>query len=203
MEFLTAMGLSSAAGLNAYIPMLALGLMDRFTGLVALPAEWAWLSNDWMLALLGVLLLLEIVADKIPIVDSINDWVQTVVRPASGGIVFASGLGAETVTVSDPDSFFAGDQWIPVALGVGIALAVHLVKMVSRPVLNAGTVGTAAPVVSTAEDGAAVGLAAAAIFLPILVLLLLVGLVVMMVVLVRRVRWRRAAPGAPWRRSEL
>jgi len=200
MEFLTAAGLGSAAGLNAYIPMLALGLLDRFTSLVNLPAGWEWLSNDWMLSILAVLLVLEIVADKIPVVDSINDWVQTLVRPAAGGIVFASGLGSETVRVSDPEAFFAGDQWIPVVIGIGIALAVHLVKMTTRPILNATSVGTAAPVVSTAEDGAAIGLVAAAIFLPILVLVLLLALAGLLVWLVRRFR-RPKTPGTPWQRS--
>ena len=200
MEFLTAAGLSSAAGLNAYIPMLVLGLLDRFTGLVSLPAGWEWLSHDWMLMLLGVLLVLEILADKVPVVDSINDVAQTLVRPAAGGIVFASGLGSETVTVSDPETFFAGDQWVPVALGVGIALVVHLVKMTARPLFNAATVGTAAPVVSTAEDGAALGLSAAAVLLPILVLVMLAAIAVFVFWLARRFR-RPRSPGAPWEPS--
>ncbi len=193
MEFLTATGLSSAAGLNAYIPMLALGLLDRFTNFVNLPPAWSWLSNDWMLWILGVLLVVEIIADKVPVVDSINDVLQTVVRPAAGGIVFASGVGAETVTVSDPNTFFASDQWVPVVIGVGIALAVHLFKMGSRPVLNTASVGTAAPVVSAAEDGAAVGLAAAAIFVPVLVLVFLAILVIAFIWLFNKVR-RRSSP---------
>lgn len=193
MEFLTATGLSSAAGLNAYIPMLALGLLDRFTNFVNLPPAWSWLSNDWMLWILGVLLVVEVIADKIPVVDSINDVLQTVVRPAAGGVVFASGVGSETVTVSDPGTFFASDQWIPVVIGVVIALAVHLFKMGTRPVLNTATVGTAAPVVSAVEDGAAVGLAAAAIFLPILVLVLLAALAFGFYWLFTKVR-RRSEP---------
>ena len=82
LEFLTATGLATSAGLNAYIPLLALGLLDRFTGLVDLPAGWTWLSADASLWILGALLALELVADKIPGVDAVNDVVQTVVRPA-------------------------------------------------------------------------------------------------------------------------
>ena len=82
LEFLTATGLATSAGLNAYIPLFALGLLDRFTGLVDLPAGWTWLSADASLWILGVLLALELVADKIPGVDAVNDVVQTVVRPA-------------------------------------------------------------------------------------------------------------------------
>lgn len=191
MEFLTGLGLSSAAGLNAYIPMLVLGLLDRYTGLVQLPPAWAWLSNGWVLAIIGLLLVLEIVADKIPVVDSINDWLQTVVRPAAGGIVFSSGVSSETVRVSDPDAFFGGSQWIPVAIGIGIALAVHLVKMTMRPVLNATTAGTAAPVVSTAEDVASVGLSFVAVLLPVLVLVVLAVAVVVLFRIYRRLRRSR------------
>ena len=43
--------------------------------------------------------------DKVPVVDSINDAVQTVIRPASGGIAFGAGASAETVRVDDPSAF--------------------------------------------------------------------------------------------------
>ena len=56
-----------------------------------LPPAWAWLSNEWVMLVIGILLVLEIVADKIPAVDSINDIIQTVVRPTAGGILFGTG----------------------------------------------------------------------------------------------------------------
>ena len=90
MDFLTGTGLAASAGLNAYVPLLAVGLLDRFTSVVDLGPGYAWLSNGWVLAILGVLLLLEIVADKIPAIDSFNDMIQSIVRPTSGGIVFGS-----------------------------------------------------------------------------------------------------------------
>src|ERR1700712_2063110 len=127
-EVLTGAGLAAAAGLNAYIPLLVLGLMSRFTDLVSLPAGWSWLENGWVQVILGVLLLIEIAADKIPAVDSINDWIQTVVRPAAGGIVFGSGTVAKTATVTDPASFFSSFAWVPIVLGVLLALTVHVGK---------------------------------------------------------------------------
>ncbi|NKX56447.1 DUF4126 domain-containing protein [Arthrobacter mobilis] len=193
LEILTGTGLSAAAGLNAYIPMLLLGLLDRYTSLVQLPPEWAWLSNGWVLAIIGALLVLEIVADKVPVIDSVNDWLQTVVSPAAGGIVFGSGVSPETVRVSDPDAFFGSNQWIPVAIEIGIALAVHLAKMSVRPVLNATTAGTAAPVVSTAEDAASIGLSFAAVMLPVLVLVVLAVAMVVLWRVYRRAR-RRSRP---------
>ncbi|TGO06021.1 DUF4126 domain-containing protein [Serinibacter arcticus] len=191
LELLTGLGLASASGLNAYVPLLALGLLGRFTDLVTLPAGWTWLENPWLLGVLGVLCLVDVVADKIPAVDSVNDVVQTLVRPASGGIVFASGVGSETVAVTDPGSLFADGRWIPIVIGVVVALVVHLTKAGVRPVANAATVGVSAPVLSTAEDVTSIGLVLAAILVPVLVLVLLAGAVVAAVLLVRRRRRRR------------
>jgi len=188
LELLTGLGLASASGLNAYVPLLALGLLGRFTDLVALPAGWVWLENPWLLGVLGVLGLVDVVADKIPAVDSINDVVQTLVRPASGGIVFASGAGSETVAVTDPGSLVADGRWVPVVIGVVVALAVHLTKAGVRPVANAATAGLSAPVLSTAEDVTSVGLVLAAILLPALVLVLLAGVALAALVLLRRRR---------------
>lgn len=154
---------------------------------------------------LGVLLLLEVVADKFPGVDAVNDAVQTVVRPAAGGIVFASGVGTETTAVHDPGALFGGSGWVPVLIGAGIALAVHLAKAGTRVGANTATVGTAAPVLSAAEDVSAVGLVAAAIFLPALVAVLVIAVVVGLWLLARRFRARRTrgraaatAGGSEW-----
>ena len=140
VEFLTGAGLAASAGLNAYIPLLALGLLGRFTNVITLPAGSQWLENGWVLAILTGLLAVEFVADKIPVVDHVNDVVQTVVRPTAGGLAFGAGASSETVTVSDPGSFFSTNQWVPVAIGVLISLGVHAstkgsssVGIISRP----------------------------------------------------------------------
>ena len=192
LEFLTGTGLAAAAGLNAYIPMLVLGLSSRLFDVVNLPAGWAWLENEWVLGILALLLLLEIVADKVPAVDTINDWIQTIVRPASGGIVFGSGTAAETAVVTDPAEFFASNQWVPVVIGIVLALTVHAGKMAARPIANAATAGAAAPVLSTVEDLSSLLLSAVAIVIPVLVVAGLASLVVGLVLLRRRMR-RRAA----------
>lgn len=184
MDILTGTGLAASAGLNAYIPLLTLGLLDRYTSVVNLGPGYAWLSNGWVITILAVLLALEIVADKIPAVDSINDMVQTIVRPTSGGIVFGSSAASQiaginiggTETVTDPASFAESGGWIPIVLGIVIALAFHLFKSLTRPVVNATSMGVAAPAVSTAEDVTALTLTLAAILLPILVLVLFLPL---------------------------
>lgn len=190
MELMTGFGLATAAGLNAYIPMLSMGLLGRFTSLVNLPPGWSWLENGWVLAIVGVLLIVEIVADKIPALDTVNDAVQTFVRPTSGGIVFGSGTAAQTAAVTDPGEFARTGQWVPVAIGVVTALVVHLTKTAVRPAANAATAGIAAPVLSTVEDVASVSLTFVAILIPVLVLLIVVALVWGAVWLLRRRRAR-------------
>ncbi|BCJ72642.1 membrane protein [Catellatospora sp. IY07-71] len=192
LELLTGTGLATAAGLNAYIPLLVIGLLDRYTNLINLPSAWSWLGNGWVLMILAVLLAIEFVADKVPAVDSINDVVQTVVRPTAGGMAFAAGSGSETVTVADPGTLWTEKLWIPIVIGLLIALTVHGVKATARPVLNVATVGMAAPVVSTVEDGASAGLSVVAIIIPFLVVLFLIGFVWWAVSMSRRRRRRRA-----------
>jgi hypothetical protein len=196
LELLTGMGLAASAGLNAYIPLLMLGVLGRYTDVISLPAGWDWLTNGWVIAILAVLLAVEFVADKVPVVDHVNDVIQTVVRPTSGGLAFGAGASSETVTVADPGSFFASNQWIPVAAGVLIALGVHAAKAAVRPVVNATTAGVGAPVVSTAEDATSAVMSFVAIVLPLLVLVLLVALVFGFIALLRRRRDRRRARSA-------
>ena len=190
---MTGFGLATAAGLNAYIPMLLMGLLARFTSLVSLPHGWAWLENGWVMGIVAVLLAVEIVADKIPALDSINDMVQTFVRPTAGGIVFGSGTAAQTAAVSDPAEFARTGQWVPVAIGVVTALVVHLTKTAVRPAANAATAGIAAPVLSTIEDFTSVSLSFIAILIPALVLVVMIALAWSAFWLLRRRRRRKPA----------
>ena len=193
MEVLTGFGLATSAGLNAYIPLLLLGALSRFTDLVTLPPGWAWLENGWVMSIVGVLLMIEIVADKIPALDSINDAIQTFVRPTAGGIVFGSGTAAETAAVADPGAFEQSGQWIPIAIGVVTALVVSLTKSAVRPAANVATAGVAAPVLSTVEDVTSVSLVFIAILMPVLVLVVLLALAYGVFRLLRRRRRRAAA----------
>jgi hypothetical protein len=195
MELLTGLGLATAAGLNAYIPLLALGLLSRFTDLVSLPHGYAWLENGWVLAIVAILLVVEIIADKVPALDSVNDTIQTFVRPTAGGIVFGTGTAAQTSAVTDPGAFAQSGQWIPVAIGVVVALVVSLTKSTVRPAANVATAGMAAPVLSTVEDVTSVVLVFLAILLPALVLVAAIAMVWAAFRVIRRRRRPRAARG--------
>ncbi|ASR54695.1 DUF4126 domain-containing protein [Cellulomonas sp. CW35] len=188
---LTGIGLSMAAGLNAYIPFLVVALLARLTDVVTLPDPLVWIESWWAIGIGTVLLLADVVLDKVPVVDSVNDAVQTAIRPLSGGVVFAATSAAADLERSD---WVERHAWVPFVAGVLVAALVHAGKATVRPVVNAATLGAGAPVVSTVEDGTSVGLSLAAVFVPVLVLVLLVALVVAFVVLRRR---RRAATRGP------
>ncbi|GAA1613892.1 DUF4126 domain-containing protein [Leucobacter chromiireducens] len=193
LEVITGTTLAASAGLNAYIPLLGLGLLSRFTSWVELPAGWAWLENGWSLGILGVLLLLEVIVDKVPALDSMNDILQTLVRPASGGMVFAAGAASDTVAVADPVAFADSPQFWPFLAGVVIALIPHLLKAIARPVLNVLTAGAGAAISSFLEDIGAVLLTILAVLVPLVALGALILVVVMMVRRLSRVRRMRAA----------
>ena len=191
-EFLVGSGLAASAGLNAWMPLLTLGLADRFLGFVQLPAAWSWISSDIALWILGALLVIEIVADKIPVVDSINDVIQTVIRPASGGVVFGAGSSAETLRVDDPATFFENTAWVPILIGIAIALGVHLAKSALRAAATSATLGMASPALSMVGDVASFTLAASAIVVPLLALAIVILGVVAVILTVRRLRRRCA-----------
>ncbi|MEU3310803.1 DUF4126 domain-containing protein [Nocardiopsis sp. NPDC006832] len=194
---LTGLGLASASGLNAYVPLLLVGLIARFTELVPLGPSWTWLEHPITLISLTVLLVVEFAADKIPALDSLNDAVQTVVRPSAGGITF--GAGASTVELAEITGEASGAAagsggvaWGAVIAGALIALAFHVVKALARPVMNAMSFGVAAPVVSFLEDVVSFLTSVMAILLPVLILIVFPLMVLFAVWVVRRRRRIRA-----------
>ena len=179
---LTGIGLAAPAGLNAYIPLLALALADRATSRVTLHAPYDVLSSNLGIAILIVLLTIEITVDKIPGVDHINDLMQSVVRPAAGAIAAVAATGG--VVMINPA--------IMVLVGVVLAGSVNAVKVTTRPAVTLGTAGILNPVVSVVEDAVAVSASLVAIFLPFLVIPFLALFAVSSILLLRRVRRLRS-----------
>ena len=156
----TAFGLSASAGLNAYIPLLIVGCLAHYTDLIHLSAPWDLLANPWILILLGILLIIEMLADKVPVVNHINDLIQTFVRPAAGAITFA----ASTDVIRGINPVLA------MACGLLVAGGVHVAKSaVVRPVVTATTGGAGNIPVSFAEDVTSTVVSFISILLPILI----------------------------------
>jgi hypothetical protein len=161
----SAFGLSASAGLNAYIPLLVVALMARFTPYIKLNPPYDVLTNWWIIGLLIVLTIIEFVVDKIPAIDHINDFVvQTFVRPAAGALVFA----ASTNVITDIHPVLA------MALGLLMAGSVHAVKSVAiRPAVGRNC-GVGNIPVSVAEDITSTSLSILSIMVPVAVIVLVV-----------------------------
>jgi hypothetical protein len=181
----TAFGLSGSAGLNAYIPLLMVALASRFplnNPLITLGSPYDLLGSPWVIGILVVLLVIEVLADKIPLVDSTNDAIQTFVRPVAGAILFAG--SANVITEMSPI----------LSLGAGLLVAggVHATKTVARPVVTASTAGTGNWAVSSVEDIIAFFVSLLALVLPIIAAILLITVLVIVLVAIRR--WRQKRP---------
>ena len=181
LNVFTAFGISSAAGLNAYLPLLAVALIARYTDWITLRPPFDALTNPAVIALLVLLLLIEMTVDKIPAVDSVNDVIQTIIRPAAGAILFA----ASNNVISDMTPVLA------MALGILAAGTVHSAKATARPVVTGTTMGIANPIVSVVEDVLSLTVTIVAILMPVLIVLFLA--VVLIWWMRRRVRRRWAA----------
>lgn len=179
---LGAFGLSVASGLNAYIPLLMVGLTARFTDWIKLSPPFDVLSNEWVLVALAILLGVEFLADKIPLVDHVNDVIQTFIRPTAGAILFAS--EANVITQINPAA--------ALILGLVVAFGVHATKATARPLVTATTAGIGNPVVSTLEDIVSFMLSLLAIVSPFL----LVFLFALLFYIAYRVWTRRKAKAA-------
>jgi hypothetical protein len=175
MELLTglfaAFGLSASAGLNAYIPLLVVGLVARYTDLIELSSPWDSMTSWWVLGLLIILSLVEFFADKIPAVNHVNDAIQTFVRPVAGAILFAA--SANVITEVHPV--------LALTAGLFVAGGVHAVKSAAvRPAVTATTGGAGNVPVSIAEDALATFLSVLAVVLPILLGFILLILTILL-----------------------
>lgn len=178
----TAFGLSASAGLNAYIPLLIVGVIAHYTDWIQLNAPFDLLANPWVLIVVGILLIIEMLADKFPAVNHVNDVIQTVIRPAAGAIVFAA--SAHVITGMSPV--------IAILCGLLVAGSVHTVKAAAlRPAVTATTGGAGNIPVSIAEDIVATLLSILSIVLPILVVIFVILFVILIVWWLRRRAIRR------------
>jgi hypothetical protein len=181
LSIFTAFGLSSSAGLNAYLPLLVVALLARFTDLITLDPPWNALESWWVIGLLVVLLLIEFLVDKVPAVDTVNDTIQTFVRPVAGAILFAASAGI----ISDAHPVLA------MICGLLVAGGVHAVKATARPVITGTTGGLLNPVVSVIEDLLSLAVAVLSILVPVL------GLLLLLLIIIWFIRWRRRRRAGP------
>lgn len=176
-----AVALSACAGIRAWLPLLLAGALSR-AGYLELGQSFQFLGGNRALLLFGAATLIEVLGDKIPVVDHTLDALSTFLRPAAGALLAASAFWQ----ISDPLAASA----LGVAVGAPAAFLPHAVKSGFRAIATSLTAGLANPIVSLLEDLLALVLFALAVLVPVAVALSLV----LVVALLARRRTRRLQP---------
>jgi hypothetical protein len=164
-NIISAFGLSASTGLNAYIPLLVVSLLARYTTLIKLNSPWDAMTSWWVIGVLIFLSVIEFFADKIPAVNHVNDIIQTFVRPTAGAIVFAA--SASNLTHVNPV--------LALVAGLLVSGGVHAVKSLAiRPIVTATTGGAGNIPVSIAEDATSTAVSVLSILVPVIAACLIV-----------------------------
>ncbi|KAB2851895.1 MAG: DUF4126 domain-containing protein [Anaerolineae bacterium] len=169
---LSGLGLSTSAGLNAYLPLILMNLAAQ-AGIIdtkGVPAEV--LTSKPALVVFLILLVIETVADKIPAVDSVNDIINTAIRPTAGAlmmVVSTSGMSGQV----DPEVLTI----MSLLAGSASAGSVHAVKATARPAVTLSTAGMGNMVVSVFEDILAIFISLVALLIPFFVVFFMASFV--------------------------
>src|SRR6476646_847882 len=166
MDFIStlavSLGASWVSGINLYATVATLGLLGRFAHL-KLPGELDVVTNWWVIGVALFLFVVEFIADKVPVVDSVWDVIHTFIRIPAGAILAATAFG----------DFDRRVQVIALLLGGGLALSSHGTKAAARALINASPEPVSNIVVSLSEDILAVVTVVAAVFLLVVVFLII------------------------------
>lgn len=188
-QILLGLSLAATAGLRAWLPLLAIGLLGRMD-VITLNTELSWLQSDTAIVAFLLATILEMAADKIPAVDSFMDSISLLVKPVAGTLAMSS-----TLSFADP----AAAILIGAIAGGTTAEVVEVGKATTRLAANTVTMGVSAPVLSVLEDGVAVLGIVFAVVLPYLMGVIAIGLLCLGFIFFRRLlrsvrrRWQHAS----------
>lgn len=162
MDFIStlaiSMGASWVSGINLYATVATLGLLGRLAHL-KLPGELDILTNWWVIGVALFMFVIEFIADKIQLVDSVWDVIHTFIRIPAGAILAATAFG----------DFDKRIQVIALLVGGGLALSSHGTKAATRALINTSPEPVSNVVASLLEDVLVVVAIVLAVFLPVLV----------------------------------
>lgn len=166
MDFIStlaiSMGASWVSGINLYATVATLGLLGRFANL-KLPGELDVLTNWWVIGVALLLFVIESIADKIQVVDSVWDVIHTFIRIPAGAVLAATAFG----------DFDKSIQVIALLVGGGLALSSHGTKAATRVLINTSPEPVSNIAASVVEDVLVVVSILIAVFLPVLVFLVI------------------------------
>jgi len=179
IQILAGLGLAAATGLRAFLPPLMVGLCARLD-LISLRGDLDWLAGTPALIIFATAVAVEILADKVPLLDHGLDVVGLVVKPAAGALVLAAPL----VDLGPVPTVL-----LALAVGGTLAGTVHVTKSALRLASTGTTSGMGNPALSLAEDGLSLTGTVLAVVAPLLLLLLLA---LSLLFLRRIVHWMQA-----------
>jgi hypothetical protein len=164
------MGSAWLSGFNLYATVLTLGLLQRFH-LVQLPGDLDFLSRWWVIGVAVFLYLVEFLADKIPVVDSVWDAIHTFIRVPAGAVLAASAFAHFDPVV----------RGIALLAGGTLALGSHGTKACVRMTANASPEPFSNIFLSIVEDIFTIGLAALAAFHPVVILVIILVFILLLI----------------------
>lgn len=166
MDFISTLaiglGASWVSGIRLYAAVATLGLLGRFAHL-KLPGELDVVTNWWVIGVALFMFVVEFIADKIPVVDSVWDVIHTFIRIPAGAVIAATAFG----------DFDRSVQVVALLVGGGLALSSHGTKAATRALINTSPEPVSNVVVSLAEDALVVVVILLAVFLPLVVFFLI------------------------------
>ena len=176
-----AVGAAWLSGIRLYALVATLGLLGKF-GSLALPSTMQVLENPWVIGVSSALFIIEFVADKVPVVDSVWDAVHTFIRIPAGAVLAAAAFGDYDPTVK----VVAG------LIGGTLAFGSHATKATTRAAVNTSPEPASNVAVSLVEDVYAFGSTLAAVFFPILLLVIVaVGVIIALFMLPRLAKFAK------------
>jgi Domain of unknown function (DUF4126) len=164
------MGSAWLSGFNLYATVATLGLLARFH-LVRLPGDLDVLSQTWVIAIAAALYLVQFLAGKIPIVDSVWDAIHTFIRVPAGAVLAASAFA----------HFDPAVRVGALLAGGALALGSHATKTGVRVAANASPEPFSNFLLSTVEDIFTIGLAVLAAFHPLVILVIVILFVLLLI----------------------
>ena len=179
-------GLAAACGIRVFLPVLVMGLAAR-AGFLELSEGFGWVTETPALVTLGAAVVFEIAAYYIPWLNSLLDTVAIPTAVAAGVVVSAA-----NIETGSP----VADWSLIIVTGAAPAAIVRVGTSLLRAAVNAMTAGFGTPVVSTGENGAAIGLSVLALLAPLLALGAVLVLVALSPLLWRAFRRLRASVAA-------
>jgi hypothetical protein len=177
------MGGAWASGVNLYGTVVVLGMMDNH-GFIDLPPDLQILASWWVLAIAIFLYLIEFVADKIPVVDSLWDALHTFIRIPAGALLAAGAVSGLDVGLGEE-----AQTMISLLVGGTIAAGSHFTKAGSRAAINTSPEPVTNSIASVTEDVAVFGALYTVVFHPVVLFVLFALFVLLLIWLVPKI-WR-------------